>query len=92
MIGLALAAGKTVSGDRLLTGIRSKKVLLVVAYDTIGANSRKKLTDKCETYEVPLFFLPAAEMDAVSRRPRIAYGVTDAGFAKRIEEILRKDR
>lgn len=89
---LALAAGKTAAGDGLIPAIQSGKARLVVYSDVSGANRTKKLQDKCAYYHVPIYAMPAAEFDTITRKALTALAVIDAGLAARCEEELRKDR
>ena len=91
LLQLAMAAGKTVRGDGLLPAIRNGKAKLAVLSDATGNNTKKKILDKCASFGVPVMELPAAEFDRISRRAMTALAVTDAGFARKIEE-LGKDR
>lgn len=47
LLQLAIKAGKTVSGDRLIPAIQSQDVYLVLMNRTCGNNRKKKLRNKC---------------------------------------------
>lgn len=84
LLQMALRAGKTVRGDGLLPGISSGKVLLTVASDDLGNNTRKKLQNKSATAGVPLLWLDPLQFNEISQKAGKAYGVTDQGFADAI--------
>ncbi|WP_409347229.1 YlxQ family RNA-binding protein [Paenibacillus sp. MBLB4367] len=86
-LGLAMRAGKVVTGDEsVLDAVRSGEAKLVVVAEDASDNTRKKISDKCSFYEVPLIVYGSRnELGASLGKPeRVVMAVTDAGFAKLI--------
>ena len=91
ILGLANAARKIVSGETLFKNIKKKKVCLVLIAANASENTKKKLTDKCHYYDVQYYIIDV-ESDvlakAIGKENRVAVGVVDQGFAKKIKEII----
>ncbi|MCC3376192.1 ribosomal L7Ae/L30e/S12e/Gadd45 family protein [Cohnella sp. REN36] len=88
-LGLAMRAGKLVSGDEtVLKAIRAGEARLVLVAEDASDNTRKKVADKCESYGVPLLIgYSRYELGgAVGKPERVLFAVTDPGFAKLIRE------
>ena len=87
VLGLAARARKIVTGETLLTKIRSKKVFLVVIASDASDNSKKKIIDKCTSYSID--YVVTSNINelskAMGKHNRVALGIQDAGFA----EILK---
>ncbi|WP_131847887.1 YlxQ family RNA-binding protein [Baia soyae] len=92
-LGLAMRAGKVVSGeDLVLREVRSKKARLVILSQDAAQNSEKKITDKCSTYQVPLLrFGTRQELGlAIGKPERVVIAITDPGFARMLQESIEK--
>ena len=91
ILGLSNAARKIVSGETLLKNIRNKKVCLVLIAANASDNTKKKLTDKCHYYDIQYYIIDV-ESDvlakAIGKENRVAVGIIDRGFAKKIKEII----
>lgn len=91
ILGLANAAKKIVSGETLLKNIRNGKVSLVLIAANASDNIKKKLTDKCHYYHIQYYIIDV-ESDvlakAIGKENRVAVGIIDRGFAKKIKEII----
>lgn len=90
MLGLAMRAGKLVTGEEMtVKEIKSQKAKLVlVAYDA-GKNTQKKIKDKSSFYQVPcLDIFHSDELSQAIGKQRMVVGILDSGFAKRIEELI----
>ncbi|AWB44340.1 50S ribosomal protein L7ae [Paenibacillus sp. CAA11] len=88
-LGLAMRAGKVVSGDEIvLKAIRSKEAKLVIVAGNSSLNTQKKFRDKCGTYKVPLLIgFDREHLGASVGKPeRVVLALTDQGFAN----LLRK--
>ncbi|MFB5191468.1 L7Ae/L30e/S12e/Gadd45 family ribosomal protein [Alicyclobacillus fastidiosus] len=89
LIGLARRAGAIVDGqERILAAIASAQAKLVVVTEDAGANGRKKLHDKANTYGVPcVTFANKVQLGrAIGRDAVAAIAVSDAGFAAKLLE------
>lgn len=78
---LAIKAGKTIKGDFLIPSIQKQQARLVLLSEDCGANRKKKVQDKCRTYNVPLIELKSEEFSRISPSVRAAIALTDQGFA-----------
>ncbi|MDO7905789.1 YlxQ family RNA-binding protein [Paenibacillus sp. JX-17] len=86
-LGLAMRAGKVVSGDEIvLKAVRSSEAQLVIIAKDASANTQKKFRDKCGSYKIPLVIgFNREELGASVGKPeRVVLAVTDQGFAKLI--------
>lgn len=82
LLQLAMKAGRYVRGDGLIPAIQSNKAKLVVYDSEMGANRKKKLNDKCRSYQVPILEMNHDEFDSISTKAMKALAITDPGFAK----------
>lgn len=91
LLGLAQRAGKCTLGEEsILKDIRSNKAKLVLLASDIGPQTKKKLTNKCNYYEVPYLIVDDRETlsDAIGKSQRVAIAILDAGFATKIKSLL----
>lgn len=91
MIGLAYRAGKCSLGEEsILKDIRSNRAKLVLLASDIGPQTKKRLTDKCNYYEVPFVMADDRETisNAIGKSHRVAIAILDKGFAERIQSLL----
>lgn len=90
LMGLAMRAGKLITGEELtIAEIRKQKAKLVFVATDASENTRKKIKDKSSYYEVPCFELfSEAEITQMIGKPRKVFGIMDAGFAKKIKELI----
>ena len=90
LISLCQKAGKIASGeDTCETAIRSGKAFLVLLSSDASATTRKKFTNRCHYYEVPLAVLPFDKEQlgrAIGKTLRSCAAICEEGFAKRILE------
>jgi len=91
LLGLAMRAGKLVTGEELTIGdIRSNKAKFVLVAADASENTRKKIKDKCSYYKVPCdesFF--QAELSHAIGKTRMVIGINDQGFAKKFKELIK---
>ena len=90
-LGLALSAGAVITGEQLVVGaIKSKKVHLVILAEDTGANTLKKVTDKCKFYGIE--WVQKAGSDELGRALgkdfRKVVGITDPNFAKALKNKI----
>ncbi|MDX8046979.1 YlxQ family RNA-binding protein [Gracilibacillus sp. S3-1-1] len=91
IIGLANRAGKCTFGEELIVKeIQSKRAKIVLIASDIGDQTRKKLTDKCQFYKVPYFFVDDRDTlsQAVGKSGRVAISISEQGFAKKLKTLL----
>jgi ribosomal protein L7Ae-like RNA K-turn-binding protein len=91
LLGLANRARKIISGEELsLKEIRSGKAKLVLLSKDASANTVKKITDKCRSYDVPFRMIENREVlgHAIGKDARVVVAILDGGFAKKMLTLL----
>ena len=91
LLGLANRARKIISGEELsLKEIRSGKAKLVLLSKDASANTVKKITDKCRSYDVPFRMIENREVlgHAIGKEARVVVAILDGGFAKKLLTLL----
>jgi len=91
LIGLAYRARQCSAGEEIIIqDIKTKKAKLVLIAEDISASTKKKLTDKCDSYNIP--YTEAgnrAELgNAIGKAERVAIAILDDGFAKKLQTLL----
>ena len=92
-IGLAAKAGKTASGEFAAEkAVKSGKAYLVIVACDASANSKKKFSDMCRYYKVPIVHYGDKEMLGyiIGKEIRAMIAVTDPGFAVKIEKMINE--
>ena len=88
-LGLALRAKKLLSGtDMVIEAIRKGQIYLVIVAEDASDNTKKMMQDKTTYYKVPLIIKHkmADLSNAIAKKNRAVIGITDAGFAKILQE------
>ena len=97
LLGIAKKAGRVVAGTNLVTdSIRSGSVSkcphAVFLASDVSENTRKRITNCCTYYEVPLHSIPMtiAEIgDAIGKSGSVsAVGITDAGLCDALVKLI----
>jgi ribosomal protein L7Ae-like RNA K-turn-binding protein len=91
LLGLANRARKIISGEELtVKQIRSGKAKLILLSADASANTTKKITDKCKSYEVPYKIVEDRHLlgQAIGKEARVVVAVLDDGFAKKLVTLL----
>jgi ribosomal protein L7Ae-like RNA K-turn-binding protein len=91
LLGLANRARKIISGEELtVKQIQSGKARLILLSADASANTTKKITDKCNSYEVPYKIVENRHLlgQAIGKEARVVVAVLDAGFAKKMVTLL----
>ncbi|ASS75603.1 50S ribosomal protein L7ae [Tumebacillus algifaecis] len=94
LLGLAMRAGCLTAGnDACMTNVRSGKATLAVVATDTGGNAKKKYTDKCKSYGVPLVEFGTKDSlgHAVGKAQNAILVITDRGFAHRILQLTREN-
>ncbi len=94
-IGLAMKAGKLVSGEFLTEKlIKTGKAKLVMIAEDASNNTKKLFVDKCSYYKVPIYIAydKATLGYALGKSERASLGISDRGFSTAIEKILKEKR
>ena len=91
MLGLAMKAGKLVSGEFAVEkSIKSGKALLVLVAEDASDNTKKKFRNSCEFYEVPFRVTGSREElgRIIGKEFRASVALQDENFAKAILKKL----
>lgn len=91
IVGLAYRARKCSLGeDTIVRDIQQKRAKLVLLANDTGAQTKKKITDKCTTYRVPFRIVDDRDTlsNAIGKTKRVAIAILDAGFAAKIKSLL----
>lgn len=93
LLGLARRAGKLVTGeDMVLAAIRKGKVNLVFFAQDGGQSTKKKFTDKTNSYDVAFTTaLTRQEIADATGMARSLIAVADRGFARKMQEYLKQE-
>lgn len=91
MLGLAMKAGKVVSGEFAVDkSIKDGSAWLVIIASDASDNTTKKFSNSCEFYEVQQYIYGTKEElgRAIGRDMRSSLAITDEGFAKSLGKYL----
>ena len=91
MIGMAMKAGKVVSGEFATEkAVKTGKAFLVVVSATASDNTKKMFRNMCSFYEVPMYTYGTKEDlgHSMGKEFRASLAVSDEGFAKSIKKRL----
>ncbi|GGB30625.1 YlxQ family RNA-binding protein [Virgibacillus dakarensis] len=91
MVGLAYRARKCSLGEEtIVKDIQQRRAKLVLLASDTGPATRKKITDKCKTYEIPFRIVDDRETlsNAIGKTQRVAIAILDGGFAAKIKSLL----
>jgi ribosomal protein L7Ae-like RNA K-turn-binding protein len=91
-LGLAMRAGKLTTGEEsVLKAIRSGEAKLVLLAEDASAGTRKKMSDKCASYDVPLVEFGTREAlgGSIGKEARVTVAVLDNGFANMLRKSLQ---
>ena len=93
MIGMAMKAGKIVSGEFATEkAVKTGKAFLVIVSEAASDNTKKMFRNMCTLYEVPMYTYGTKEDlgHSMGKEFRASLAVTDEGFAKSIEKRLKE--
>ncbi|HEU5210243.1 MAG TPA: ribosomal L7Ae/L30e/S12e/Gadd45 family protein [Longimicrobiales bacterium] len=94
LLGLAARAGAVLSGtERVREAARAGALHFVLVADDISANTRDKLIPLLTSRSVPHREVATRAVlgGAVGRPPASALGITDAGLARKLEQLLKAE-
>jgi ribosomal protein L7Ae-like RNA K-turn-binding protein len=94
MVGLAVKAGKAVSGSFAVEGaVRRGRARLVLVDGRASANRLRETESMCAHHGVECVRLEDSGMleDLLGRENRTVMAILDEGFAVAIREILKKE-
>lgn len=90
-LGLAARARMLVTGEELVINeVRSGKAKLVIISGDAGENTKKKVTDKCTSFNVEKHVFGNREIlgHAIGKESRVVLAITDTGFASKMSGLL----
>lgn len=90
-IGLAMRAGKVVSGDdTTLKELKKGKVSLVIVANDASDNTKKLFEDKSSYRKVDqVYFSTKVELGlSIGKSPRAVIGIKDKALASKITELI----
>lgn len=90
-LGLANRAGKIITGEELVVKeIQKQRVKLVLLANDASSNTTKKITDKCNFYNVPLRIVSDRYQlgQSIGKEARVVVAVMDPGFSKKLKQML----
>ena len=93
MIGMAMKAGKVVSGEFATEkAVKTGKAWMVIVSEAASENTKKMFRNMCTFYKVPMFVYGTKEDlgHSMGKEFRASLAVTDEGFAKSIEKRLNE--
>ncbi|MDC3414101.1 YlxQ family RNA-binding protein [Aquibacillus sp. 3ASR75-11] len=91
LLGLAMRARKcTLGEENIVKDIQRQKAKIVLLANDTGKQTRKKLSDKCQFYNVPFYVVDDRDTisQAIGKSGRVAIAILDDGFANKIKLIL----
>ena len=91
-IGLAMRAGKAVSGDdTTLKGLKKGKLSLVIVADDASDNTKKLFKDKSSYRKInQIYFATKVELGlAIGKAPRAVIGIKDKALSQKIIELVQ---
>lgn len=94
LLGIAMRGRKLVSGEhQTLEAVKKGSAMLVVIAEDASDNTKKRFSDKCTFYEVPVFRYGTREElgCAIGKDLRSSVCVCDAGLADAIIKQLREE-
>ena len=90
LLGLAAKAGRVVSGEFATEkAVKAGKARLVLVAGDASDNSKKKFSDMCAYYKVPIYLVGTKEElgGAIGKDYRASLGVTDDNFAVAMKKL-----
>jgi ribosomal protein L7Ae-like RNA K-turn-binding protein len=90
LVGIAAKAGKVASGEfSTETAIKKGKACLVIVSEDASDNTKKKFTNSCAYYDVPIVLLADKETlgHAIGKQQRASAAILDTGLG---QAILKK--
>ena len=89
LIGLCKRAGKLVTGEQAVLDYIKRSAYLVIIANDASEGTKKKLTDKCKSYNVRyIIFSDKVTLGTYTKKEYAAsVSINDINFAKQIEKL-----
>ena len=94
LLGLMTKSRNLVSGSFMVEkAVKDGSARLVIVSENASDNTKKLFRNKCESYQVPLYFFGNSEDlgKAMGKEERVAIAITNSGFAKSVKKLLESD-
>lgn len=90
LLGIAMKAGKLVTGEDLtLKEIRKEQAKVVIIATDASEQTKKKISDKCRYYHIPIVVhFTKSELSHAIGKERTICTTLDNGFGKKFRELL----
>lgn len=92
LIGIAMKSHKVVSGEfSTEKAVKENKAALVIVAEDASNNTKKKFTNSCLFYKVPMYILANKEQlgHGIGKEFRASLAILDRGLADAIERQLK---
>ena len=93
MLGLAAKAGKVASGELSTEKeVKSGNACLVIVAEDASDNTKKKFTNKCKHYDVPILITSTKDIlsSVIGKDNRSTFAIIDENFANKIHSMLEQ--
>ena len=94
LLGLSARARKISFGaDATELEIENKKVKLVIVTTDASDRSKRRFTEKCNEYNIPIIIYGTIEeiSNAIGKQNKAIIGIKDENIAEEIKKIIRGD-
>ncbi|BAB06133.1 YlxQ family RNA-binding protein [Halalkalibacterium halodurans] len=91
LLGLAARARQLLTGEeQVVKAVQNGQVTLVILSSDAGIHTKKKLLDKCGSYQIPVKVVGNRQMlgRAIGKHERVVIGVKDAGFSRKLAALI----
>ena len=93
LMGFAARSKNLVTGyNTCLKLIPGRKLKLLIIGEDVGENTKSKMIQKCESYNVPIRIISSCEelSHITGKEDKGLFGITDEGFAKSLVKEIDK--
>ena len=90
-VGLGIKSRNVECGEFLTEkAVKENRAYLVIVAEDASQNTKKKFTNMCEWYKVPIYFIATKEQlgHAMGKEMRASLAFTDQGLARAVEKQL----
>lgn len=90
-VGLGIKSRNLACGEFLTEkAVKENRAYLVIVAEDASQNTKKKFTNMCEWYKVPIYFIATKEElgHAMGKEMRASLAFTDQGLARAVEKQL----
>ena len=89
-LGLIKRANAILSGDRMIEGIRKRKVYCVLLSNNASSRTQKVIRNKCAFYNIPIIdSVDTFELQSVIGENVVAIGISNYDMAQKVLKEMR---